>query len=161
MSGIGGHQSAVSKTDEWLTPKYIIDQLGPFDLDPCAPEERPWRTADRHYTFQDNGLLKEWDGYVWMNPPYGQQTEAWLNRISMHGNGIALVFARTETRMFFESVWGRAEAIFFIKGRLYFYNTKGERASANSGAPSCLIAYGSYAREKLKHCEIKGQYIEL
>lgn len=39
--GMGGHQSAKMKNDEWLTPKYIIDALGPFDLDPCAPIQRP------------------------------------------------------------------------------------------------------------------------
>jgi len=27
--------------DEWLTPPYIIKALGEFDLDPCAPINRP------------------------------------------------------------------------------------------------------------------------
>lgn len=26
-----------NSTDEWYTPKEIIDALGEFDLDPCAP----------------------------------------------------------------------------------------------------------------------------
>lgn len=30
------HNPKVS-TDEWYTPRWIIDELGPFDLDPCAP----------------------------------------------------------------------------------------------------------------------------
>lgn len=30
--------------DEWLTPPYIIDSLGVFDLDPCSPINRPWDT---------------------------------------------------------------------------------------------------------------------
>lgn len=35
----------------WLTPKWIIDVLGAFDLDPCCPDgEMPWRTADRMVT---------------------------------------------------------------------------------------------------------------
>lgn len=25
-------------TDEWYTPKWILDALGSFDLDPCAPK---------------------------------------------------------------------------------------------------------------------------
>lgn len=28
--------------EEWLTPPYILEALGGFDLDPCAPEFRPW-----------------------------------------------------------------------------------------------------------------------
>ena len=32
----GRHKPKVS-TDEWYTPRWIIDELGPFDLDPCAP----------------------------------------------------------------------------------------------------------------------------
>ena len=35
--------------DEWLTPPEIIRALGPFDLDPCAPVNRPWDTANDHY----------------------------------------------------------------------------------------------------------------
>ncbi len=40
-----------------------------------------------------------------LNPPYGEQTERWLAKLAKHGNGIALVYARTETKMFFDSVW--------------------------------------------------------
>lgn len=29
------------KSDIWLTPPHILDALGPFDLDPCAPDPRP------------------------------------------------------------------------------------------------------------------------
>ena len=28
--------------NEWLTPPHILRRLGPFDLDPCAPINRPW-----------------------------------------------------------------------------------------------------------------------
>ena len=87
--------------DEWLTPPEIIKALGEFDLDPCAPVKRPWPTAEKHYTIQDNGLLKPWQGRVWCNPPYNDAAK-WLARCAEHGNAIALVFARTETKMFFE-----------------------------------------------------------
>ena len=30
---------AVETTTTWLTPKRIIDALGPFNLDPCTPVE--------------------------------------------------------------------------------------------------------------------------
>jgi hypothetical protein len=57
-----------------LTPRFVIDALGPFDLDPCPPKERPWDTARRHFTEADDGLSRPWKGRVWLNPPYGPQT---------------------------------------------------------------------------------------
>jgi hypothetical protein len=107
--------------EEWLTPKPIIDALGPFDLDPCASVVRPWEIATTHYTIEDNGLLKPWNGFVWCNPPYGQETKKWFRRMLQHGNGIALTFARVETKMFFESVWGGATAVLFLQGRISFW----------------------------------------
>lgn len=139
---IGGHQSAAMLKDEWLTPPEILRALGPFDLDPCAPVTRPWDTAARHFTIEDNGLVQPWSGRVWCNPPYGLEAAKWLDRLADHGNGVALIFARTETRMFFDHVWRRAHGVLFIEGRLHFHHVCGRRAAANSGAPSCLVAYG-------------------
>lgn len=141
-TGMGGHQSARMLKDEWLTPPEIIQTLGPFDLDPCAPINRPWSTATNHYTVLDNGLQQPWEGRVWLNPPYGREAAEWLHKLGEHGNGIALIFARTETEMFFEHVWTKADALLFFKGRLHFHHVTGERAKANAGAPSVLVAYG-------------------
>jgi len=131
----GGH-------DEWLTPPEIIRSLGNFDLDPCSPVTRPWDTAAKHYSREDDGLSQPWVGRVWLNPPFGREAVKWLRRLAEHGNGIALIPARTETAMFWECVWGRAVAVCFIKGRPHFHYVDGSRAKANSGAPICLIAYG-------------------
>ncbi len=38
-------RNAELSSDEWYTPKWILDTLGEFDLDPCSPEERPFDTA--------------------------------------------------------------------------------------------------------------------
>lgn len=112
--------------DEWLTPPEIIKALGKFDLDPCSPVNRPWNTADNHYTIDDNGLMMPQDGRVWCNPPYGNQTGIWLEKCALHKDAIALTFARTETRMFFDAVWNKAHAVLFIKGRLKFYHVSGK-----------------------------------
>ena len=73
-TGMGSHQAAKMKNDEWLTPPDIIKALGDFDLDPCSPIERPWPTAREHYTILDNGLMLPWHGRVWCNPPYGKES---------------------------------------------------------------------------------------
>lgn len=160
-AGMGSHQSARMKNDEWLTPPEIVRALGAFDLDPCAPIIRPWETAKEHYTMVMDGLSLPWHGRVWCNPPYGKEAARWLKRLADHGNGIALIFARTETAAFFSEVWTRATALLFIEGRLHFYTVDGERAKANSGAPSVLVAYGWGNAEALKNSGIQGKFIVL
>lgn len=158
-SGIGGRHSARGATDTWLTPPEIINALGPFDLDPCAPIKRPWDTARQHFTIMDNGLAQDWHGRVWLNPPYGQETGKWLGRLAAHGDGIALIFARTETEMFVEHVWGSADAVLFIAGRLHFHHADGRRAAANAGGPSCLVAYGQNNVAALRRSGIHGALV--
>ena len=61
-------------TNVWLTPKWVIDKLGPFDLDPCAADPRPFDIGQRvNLVERDNGLRQHWppEMFVWMNPPYG------------------------------------------------------------------------------------------
>jgi hypothetical protein len=160
--GIGGHHRAFEGLkDEWLTPPEIVKALGPFDLDPCSPINRPWPTANNHFTIEDDGLSKSWAGSVWLNPPYGPHTLKWMEKLAKHGDGIALIFARTETEIFFQAVWGKATAILFIYGRLHFYDVEGKRASNNSGAPSVLIAYGHESAKRLKNSGIQGFYVDL
>jgi len=143
------------QNDEWLTPPRIVTVLGPFDLDPCAPVKRPWATAGRHYTIQDNGLNKPWFGRVWMNPPYGRETGTWLQKLQKHGNGIALIFARTETRMFFNNIWSDADGILFLRGRLAFFHVDGTEGG-HAGAPSCLVAFGRNNVDALRRSNLDG-----
>lgn len=124
--GIGTHSLPNrGEKDEWLTPPEILTALGSFDLDPCSPVKRPWDTAKKHFTTNENGLTQNWAGRVWLNPPYGSETGKWLERLVNHGNGIALIFARTETEMFRRWVWERADSLFFFYGRLYFHHVSG------------------------------------
>lgn len=147
--------------DEWLTPPRIFRALGEFDLDPCAPHasRRPWDCAKRSFSVEDNGLAQPWEGRVWMNPPYGSDTGKWMARLAAHGNGIALIFARTETATFFESVWGKADAMMFLRGRLAFFDVRGMPSKNSAGAPSVLIAYGKNNADALKSSGLDGFYL--
>lgn len=159
--GIGGHHRAKGVTDEWLTPPEIVRALGPFDLDPCSPVDRPWDTAARHYTINDNGLWLPWSGRVWLNPPYGNQTGIWLRKLADHGDGIALIFARTETAFFHSWGWECADAMLFLRGRINFYSVAGIRSDKNAGGPSVLIAYGERNVAALESCGIPGAFVRL
>ena len=146
--------------DEWLTPPSIIKALGEFDLDPCSPINRPWDTAKKHYSVLDDGFKQEWEGRVWCNPPYGRDTFKWIDKLANHGNGIALIFARTETIGFHEQVWARASSIFFFKGRLKFHYVDGTQGGS-ANAPSCLVAFGSNNVIALDEAGFNGVHIAL
>lgn len=156
------HTRNQETTDDWITPRWLVDRLGPFDLDPCACIPQPWPCADRQFTIENDGLMQRWDGFVWCNPPYGRKTELWLQHMAQHGNGIALVFARTETRCFFRAVWTSASALLFLRGRLTFNYPNGERPRMghNSGGPSVLIGYGDVAESRLRENSDLGAFVK-
>lgn len=152
--GMSAHQSARMGSDTWLTPPEWISALGPFDMDPCCPPVMPWPTAKVMLNEAQDGLAATWTGRVWLNPPFGQQAATWLRKLVQHGNGIALVPARTETAMFYENVWNAADAVCFVKGRPHFHYADGKRAPFNSGAPIALIAYGQNNVEALRRANL-------
>lgn len=157
---IGFAHDRTTAKEDWLTPPHVLRSLGDFDLDPCSPVDRPWDTAKAHYTIKDNGLTREWVGRVWLNPPYGNQTDRWMARIAEHGNGCALIFARTETASFFPWVWDRADALLFLKGRLSFWTKEGKEGGT-AGAPSVLVAYGDDNVTALRRCALPGALVNL
>lgn len=129
------------KTNTWLTPKYIIDELGPFDLDPCAaPLPRPWDTAKTMISLPNDGLSIIWANCVWLNPPYGKEIKRWLDKLYNHGWGIALVFARTDT-IWWQEHFKKSDHVFLFKGRIKFHKHDGS-LSTNAGHGSCLFFYG-------------------
>lgn len=139
---------------EWITPPWIIESLGPFDLDPCYSEPRPWPTALEHYGITDDGLNLPWHGFVWCNPPYGEHTSSWLARCAYHRACLALIFARTDTRMFRDYIWDKALAVLFLYGRLKFYDTSGKQYDGDAGAPSCIVAWDKNGVDRLHRiCE--------
>lgn len=167
MAAMGEHQSANAKTVVWLTPPAVIDALGgweSFDLDPCAaPAPQPWRTAQHMHTHAEgDGLGIDWDGRVWLNPPYtANEIGRWLDRLAEHDNGTALIFARTETDAFHRHVWERASGLLFMRGRLTFHQPDGKLAGFNAGAPSVLCAYGREDMDRLAAADLDGSFVPL
>jgi hypothetical protein len=145
--------------DEWLTPPYIIKALGEFDLDPCSPgDRRPWDTALIHYGLPLDGLSAPWFGRVWLNPPYGTETFKWLDKLAEHKSGIALIFARTETKGFHRTIWEKAHSVFFFEGRLSFHMVDGTKG-ATANAPSCLVSYSEADSHAISVSGLKGKQI--
>lgn len=154
----GGGKSA---TVEWCTPPYIIEALGnDFDLDPCAPK-KDWYTAKKCFTKEDDGLVQDWKGFVFLNPPYSNPTiKLFMGKLSEHNNGIALIYARVGNTMFHEFVWNKASSIYFLRKRIKFIDEHGKEGGS-PGTDNCFVAYGSKADNILKNLSLSGKYIKL
>ena len=59
-------------SDEWYTPPTVPQSLGVFDLDPAAA---PMLHAREKWGPGVDGLAREWQGRVWLNPPYSNVHE--------------------------------------------------------------------------------------
>lgn len=154
----GGGKSA---TVEWYTPPYIIEALGnDFDLDPCAPK-KDWYTAKKCFTKEDDGLVQDWKGFVFLNPPYSQpELKLFVKKISEYGNGIALIYSKVGNTMFHEFVWDKATSIYFLRKRIKFIDINGEE-ERSPNANNCFVAYGDKADNILKNLSLSGKYIKL
>lgn len=144
---------------EWYTPPEIFQALGEtFDLDPASPlNGTAWLhvPAARFLTARENGIAAPWQGFVWLNPPYGRDIGLWMERLRLHpGGGIALTFARTDTSWWHRHVAGAASRLLFIRGRVRFLgpglkaDAQGQRVF-RTPAPSVMIGYGARAARAL------------
>jgi len=150
-----------NENDEWYTPSWLFRALGvEFDLDPCSPGVPPSTVpAKRHLTKDDNGLAADWRGTVWLNPPFSSK-RTWYERLIAHGNGIALVPARTETHDL-QGYMSAAHALLFLRGRIYF--ERGHRPGSNGRGITTtppfgivLCSYGEAMADALLASELLG-----
>lgn len=154
--GMGGANYDGASTCEWYTPPHVFEALDlAFDLDPCAPAGGvPWIPAQRSLSIEDDGLSQAWDGRVWLNPPYGREAAVWVDRLVEHGDGVALVFARTD------AAWAQralraADAVCLVAGRLSFVDGSSQaraRKGHNAAAASMLLAYGHASAQAVFAC---------
>ena len=156
-------KNEVVSSDEWYTPKWLIDTLGPFDLDPCAPMNPPFEIAKETFNIETNGLLWDWGDrskVVWLNPPYSSKLiRSFVEKLADHNNGIAIVVNRTDNLLFQEVIFPRAKSMIFMRHRVKFINPEGEARSPMFG--SCLIAFGDECDRRLRESGIEGKYVKL
>jgi hypothetical protein len=119
---------APGASDEWYTPPEVFAALRcSFDLDVAHPARgTTYVPAARIYS--DRGLEREWEGFVWMNAPFGGRgaLAPWLDKFFAHGNGIALTPDRTSAP-WFQAAWLRADAVLFTCDKIKFVRADGSR----------------------------------
>lgn len=142
------------EADEWYTPKYIFEALGErFDLDVACPPEGPRHVPAKRWLSQ-NALTLPWSGFVWMNPPFGNQKvkRAWCAKFFEHGNGIALLPDRTSAP-WFQEYGPKADAICWVSPKVWFERPDGARCEWPFHGTS-LFAAGERATAALIRSEL-------
>lgn len=149
-----------ASTDEWYTPRWIIDLLGPFDTDPCSPVVPPYEIAPISYNEEQNGLTHDWQGVVWMNPPYSRKPlRQFCEKMARHGNGLALLVNRQDNLLWQEVIFPSARSMLFMRHRVKFLRSDGTTGSPFFG--SCLVAWGDECDRRLRQSGIEGKYVVL
>jgi hypothetical protein len=143
---VAEHETCIGASDEWYTPPEIFQALKEtFDLDPCSPGPGHWVPATRVYTKADDGLTEPWDGFVFMNPPFGRRNGhvPWLEKFLAHGNGIAIVRAYTSSAWFHQHAV-KADCMLFPRGKTKFIRPDGSVGMA-PGHGVVLLGMGQRA----------------
>jgi len=146
----------IVSSDEYYTPKHIIDALGHFDLDPATPPNPRWRTADVMYTKEDDGLKQDWFGRVFLNPPYSRPlVNQFMEKMAIHGNGIALIVPKLGTKMFRDIIYPNCSAIYILQERIKFFNEDWIQQKSPI-CQSMLVAFGEENKQSIKESGLKG-----
>lgn len=136
-----------SGTPEWWTPKKYIDAvhkvMGDIDLDPASCEEANKTVmAKQFYSPEDDGLSKEWEGRVFLNPPYGEEgppfIEKLYNSLGPVTQAIILVNSRSTDAEWFQPLFDGV--VCFTDHRIDFNSSNEKETSSTHG--SCFIYFG-------------------
>lgn len=128
-----------SASDDWATPQDLFDELNAvhnFTLDVCASKNNA--KCDEYFTKEQDGLLQEWHGTVWMNPPYGREISFWMQKAYFESakgvKTVCLVPARTDTAWWHD--YAMKGEITFLRGRLKFGGHKN-----SAPFPSAIVVF--------------------
>lgn len=119
---------------DYYTNRIVIDAarhaMGSIDLDPasCRLANTVVR-APRFFGALQDGLSEQWNGRIWLNPPFGQW-DLWVPKLLSEiqsgrvSQACVLSPARASTAKQFHQIVSRCDAIFFPNGRIPFWGPK-------------------------------------
>lgn len=112
--------------NEWRTPPEFVKQIEDyfkikFTLDPCAAKDNHLK-IENTITESEDGLIKNWHGVVWVNPPYDTKwiwvRKAFLEMCKRGADCWVLMEACTDTIQFHS--WVPCCEVYLLRGRIKF-----------------------------------------
>lgn len=150
------HWEAPGKSDDWYTPKAVFDALDcQFDLDVAGDSTVPAYCVPAARAISHDSLAQPWEGFVWMNPPFGGRGEIapWLDKFIAHGNGIALTPDRTSAP-WFQHAAAQTHAVLFTR-KIRFLRPDGAEGTSPSNG-TALLAIGPCGVHVLQRAHGRG-----
>lgn len=144
----------LKKNDCLKTPEWVFKELGVIDLDPCAGIDTNIGLENWSIQRGENGLEKEWFGFVYCNPPFSQK-ELWAEKMINHGDGI-LILPERGSAPWFGPLAEKAGAYWVMGKKINFV---GGPSSNNLG--SALFLFGDEAKRRLIESTLPGHYVEV
>lgn len=134
-------------SDGWYTPPHLVaaarEVLGAIDTDPatCAAAQAVVQAAT-WYTEAENGLLQQWRGRVWLNPPYSAPAK-WTDKALGHYRAGDVSAALILTNSYTETGWWQrlatAGTMLFFAGRQQFWHPDKESGNNRTGQTLCYL----------------------
>ena len=130
------HVAHNTGNNEWYTPNWIIESarqvLGTIDVDPASNAvAQQVVKAGSYYTVENDGLVKNWNGSVWIHPPYSSVLiKQFCNKLKEQvaaGNTesfITLTNNATETK-WFKDLADVSNVFCFLTKRVRFISSDG------------------------------------
>lgn len=144
-----------SDAKSWNTPTKILNYVrkffGQIDLDPCS-NEHSIVNAEIEYILPQDGLVLDWLGNVFCNPPYGRNPENkttllnWINKAqitfaALENEIIFLIPVATNTRHF-KQIFNSAQAICFLADTRLKFWINGREDKKGAPMACCLVYWG-------------------
>lgn len=154
---MGTHEQCLGATDEWYTPPHVFQAMrATFLMDVSSPGRKvtPWIPAGHFLTARS--LTREWQGFIWMNPPFGGRNGLlpWLEKFCQHGNGVCLVPDRTSAP-WWQQFAPRMDVILFVTPKIKFIGADGQPGKSPAQG-TCLMAMGRLGISALQNAADNG-----
>jgi ParB family transcriptional regulator, chromosome partitioning protein len=138
------HRTKYTGENEWYTPEEYLAKVrevfGSIDLDAASSDlAQETVQATRYFSLEDDALVQEWRGNVWLNPPYSQPAIAhFIDKLLAEWTAghitqaLLLTHNSTDTAWFHKAMVG-ASALCFTRGRIAFVSALRDIAAPPQG----------------------------
>ena len=149
---VGG--SDMKKNDCLRTPEWVYRKLGHIDLDPCAGSDTQIGAVNWSIDRGENGLCRDWFGFVYCNPPFSQK-EKWAEKMISYGYGLLILPERGSAPWF--GPVAKAAGYYWVMGQKI--NFVGGPSSNNLG--SVIFCFGEEAVLRVAQSGLPGHLVQV